>query len=109
MTASRFGSPEVRYGIIARTALGVGLEDCAREAEVGYETLRSWLKRGRAEQGTEHAAFAAALNEARALAVRPDEDAMTNVCPEVHQRRTRTSRPSPRGSPPRSRLARSHG
>ena len=77
MTASRFDSPEVRYGVIARTACGVGLEDCAREADVAYDTLRSWLKRGRAEHGTEHAAFAIALDDARALAVRPDEDAMT--------------------------------
>jgi hypothetical protein len=72
VSASKF-TPEIRGGLLERTAAGVSLSDAARAVGVRETTAKSWLTRGRREESGEYADFAAAMDEAREAAKsRPD-------------------------------------
>ena len=44
---------------------GLSISDAAERAGLAYATVRNWLAQGRAESGTPHADFAAAIDIAR--------------------------------------------
>ena len=67
MSTSKF-TPEVREGLIERTAAGVSLADACRAAGVREATVKSWLTRGRRERSGEYAEFVSAIEQARAAA-----------------------------------------
>lgn len=51
--------------IVGSVRAGSSLPDACRHAGVSVNTAKSWLKRGRREEGTAYAAFAAAVDAAR--------------------------------------------
>lgn len=64
---TRFG-PTMCGSIIRSVRSGLTIAESAERAGVAAQTVRHWLSRGRGEIGTEHAAFAAAVDDARAAA-----------------------------------------
>ena len=82
MSASKF-IPEIRGGLLERTAAGVPLADAARSVGVREATVKSWLTKGRREQSAEYADFTSAIEDAReAASSRPepmDEDELAVV------------------------------
>ena len=64
---TRFG-PMVCGSIVQSVRGGLTIAESAERAGVAAQAVRHWLSRGRGEIGTEHAAFAAAVDDARAAA-----------------------------------------
>lgn len=65
---TRFG-PAICGSIVQSLRGGLTIGESAERAGVAAQTVRHWLSRGRAEDGdTPHAAFAAAVDDARAAA-----------------------------------------
>ena|GEM_PF-6772797 len=64
MSASKF-TPEVRGGLIERTAAGVSLRDASRAVGVREATVKSWITRGRGEDEGDYAEFVAAVDTVR--------------------------------------------
>ena len=64
---TRFG-PLVCGSIVQSVRGGLTIAESAERAGVAAQTARHWLSRGRREIGTEHAVFAAAVDDARAAA-----------------------------------------
>lgn len=58
-------NPEARAVLIGGIANGLTLEDAARAAGVGTQTVKTWLRRGRKEESGEFAEFARAVTESR--------------------------------------------
>lgn len=67
MAESRFTAPN-REALLVRFAAGTSLRDACRDIGVREKTVKGWITRGRAETGTEYAAFVAAVDEARETA-----------------------------------------
>jgi IS30 family transposase len=65
MSESKF-TPEIRGALIERTAAGVSLRDACRALGLREATVKGWLTRGRRENDGDYAAFAAAVDRARA-------------------------------------------
>src|SRR5215218_8169343 len=61
---TRFTS-ETRGAVLEALRAGLTLSEAARGADLPEGTLKGWLTRGRAESGTDHAMFAAAVDAAR--------------------------------------------
>lgn len=61
-------SPAARAELIGLTRAGLTLVDACARAGLSENTVKSWLKRGRKEVGTDYADFADALDRARAEA-----------------------------------------
>lgn len=75
MSRSRF-TEAVRVELLASVRGGASLPDACSSAGIPAATVKSWLQRGRREDGTPHAAFAKAVDGAReASAVEPMDDA----------------------------------
>ena len=66
---SRF-TAEARGGVLQGLSAGLTLTEAAERAELPTQTVKNWLTRGRSEIGTEHAAFALAVDAAREAAER---------------------------------------
>jgi transposase len=62
--ASKF-TPENRDGLLELLADGLSLKDACREVGLREKTVKGWLTRGRQEEGTDYAEFAAAVDSAR--------------------------------------------
>ncbi len=74
MSRSRF-TEAVRVELLAAIRGGASLPDACSRVGISPHTVKSWLQRGRREEGTPHAAFAAAVDGAReASAVEPMDD-----------------------------------
>lgn len=65
MAAPTRFTPENRGALLERFAAGLSLPDAAMAVGVNTTTLKNWLARGRKENGTPHAEFAAAVDAAR--------------------------------------------
>jgi hypothetical protein len=61
---SRFS--EVRESLIAAVESGTTIGDAARAADVAEATVRGWLREGRRDPESRYAAFAQAIDAARA-------------------------------------------
>lgn len=72
MAASKF-TPERRAAAVEHFAGGMSVPAVAELIEVRVPTLKSWLTRGRREEGTVHADFARAVAAARQAAEDRDE------------------------------------
>lgn len=90
MAAPTRFTPEIRGALLERFASGLSLPDAARAVGVNATTLKNWLTRGRKEDGTPHAAFAAAVDAARREAAdRPepmDRDELIRVVSQAARR-----------------------
>lgn len=64
MARSKF-TEETCLGLVELIADGATLEEAARQVGVRTKTVRDWLTRGRRENGTPYADFAAAVEAAR--------------------------------------------
>lgn len=58
-------TPENRAAIIARVEIGEPLTAAAAAAGIPLPTVKTWLARGRREQGTDYAEFAARVDAAK--------------------------------------------
>jgi hypothetical protein len=62
--ATKF-TPENREGLLELLRDGLSLKDASRELDLREKTVKGWITRGNKEEGTEYAAFAVAVGEAR--------------------------------------------
>lgn len=69
--ASRI-SADVRNSIIAHVRAGCTLAEACQFVAISESTVKTWLRRGRQEDGTDYAAFAAAVDQAREAAATAD-------------------------------------
>jgi transposase-like protein len=65
--SSKF-TPQLRALLLAGLRTGLTLSEACDDVAVAPNTVKSWLQRGRRETGTEHAAFAEAVDLAREAA-----------------------------------------
>ncbi len=72
MARSKF-NPETRGAVIERFSIGMNLREVAVAVDLSEQTLRGWLTRGRKAESGEYAAFARAVDDAKAeAAARPE-------------------------------------
>jgi len=63
--AAKKWTPENREGLLELLRDGLSLKDASREIDVGEQTVKNWISRGRREEGTDYAEFVDAVEEAR--------------------------------------------